>query len=60
MNSGKNIAKYFIRLWNALWDSTNIDEKAKDVINAAKGNKRRGKKPIKNKKKTKTNNKTKK
>ena len=74
--------KYFERLWNAIWDSTNIDEKAaaalkeakarikemkkeladvkkaaknviaqsKDVVEAAKGNKRRGKKPTKNKK----------
>jgi len=33
---------------------------SKDVIDAAKGNKRRGKKPTKNKKKTKTNNNTKK
>ena len=82
---------YFKRLWNAIWDSTDIDEKAaaalkeakvrisemkkeladvkkaaknvieqsKDVVDAAKGNKRRGTKPTKNKK-TKTNNKTKK
>jgi hypothetical protein len=74
--------EYFKRLWNAIWDSTNIDEKAeaalkeakariaemkkeladvkkaaknvikqsKDVVDAAKGNKRRGKKPTKNKK----------
>jgi len=83
--------KYLKRLWNAIWDSTEIDEKAiaalkeaksrisemkkeladvkkaaknvaaqtKDVIDAAKGKKRRGKKPYKNKK-TKTNNNTKK
>ena len=82
---------YFKRLWNAIWDSTNIDEKAiaalkeakarisemkkeladvkkaaknvvaqsKDVLDAAKGKKRRGKKPYK-KYKNKTNNKTKK
>ena len=82
--------KYFKKIWCAIWDSTDIDEKAeaalkelkariaemkkeladvkkaaknvvkqsKDVVDAAKGNKRRGKKPIK--KKTKTNNKTKK
>ena len=75
---------YFKRLWNALWNSTTIDEKAeaalketktrlkamkrelvdvknafknvvsqsKDVFDAAKGNKRRGRKP-QNKKKTK-------
>ena len=74
--------EYFKRLWNAIWDSTDIDEKAeaalkeaksrisemkkeladvkkaakkvskqsKDVVDAAKGNKRRGKKPTKNKK----------
>ena len=81
--------KYLKRLWKALWDSTDIDEKAaealkeakarldemrkeladvkkaaknvaaqtKDVIDAAKGKKRRGKKPYykknKNKRKTK-------
>ena len=71
--------EYFVRLWNAIWDSTDIDEKAeaalkeakariaemkkeladvkkaaknvvaqsKDVIDAAKGKKRRGKKPYK-------------
>jgi len=76
---------YFKKLWNALWDSTDIDEKAeaalkevkarlaemkkeladvkkatkdviaqsKDVIDAAKGKKRRGRKPYNiNKKKT--------
>ena len=86
--------EYFKKLWNALWDSTEIDEKAeaalkeakarlaemkkeladvknaaknvieqsKDVVDAAKGKKRRGKKPYnKNKnKKTKTNNNSKK
>jgi hypothetical protein len=83
--------KYFKKLWNAIWDSTQIDEQAaaalkeakmrisemrkeladvkkaaknvlaqsKDVVDAAKGNKRRGKKPYK-KSKTKTNNNTKK
>ena len=83
--------EYFKKLWCAIWDSTDIDERAaaalkeansrisemrkeladvkkaaknvlaqsKDVIDAAKGNKRKGKKPIKNKK-TKTNNKSKK
>ena len=71
------IKSYLKRLWNAIWDSTDIDEKAeaalkeakariaemkkeladvkkaaktvveqsKDVIDAAKGKKRRGKKP---------------
>ena len=71
--------KYFKKLWNALWDSTTIDEKAetalqetkarlksikgeladvkntfknvasqsKDVFDAAKGKKRRGRKPKK-------------
>ena len=85
MYSGKGIAEYFLRLWKALWDSTDLDEKAeaalkeakariaemkkeladvkkaaknivaqsKDVVDAAKGKKRRGKKPYyKNKKKT--------
>ena len=74
--------EYFKRLWNAIWASTDIDEKAeaileetkfrikemkkeladvkkaaanfasqsKDVIDAVKGKKRRGKKPSKNKK----------
>ena len=77
--------KYLKRLWNALWNSTTIDEKAeealketktrlksikrelvdvkdafknavsqsKDVFDAAKGKKRRGRKPIKKNKKTK-------
>ena len=80
----QKIKNYFKRLWNALWNSTTIDEKAeaalketkaglkamkrelvdvknafknvasqsKDVFDAAKGNKRRGRKP-QNKKKTK-------
>ena len=81
----QKIKSYFKRLWNALWDSTDLDERAiaaikeakarvvemkkeladvknaaknvvaqsKDVIDAAKGKKRRGKKPYyKNKKKT--------
>ena len=71
--------EYFVRLWKALWDSTDLDEKAeaalkeakariaemkkeladvkkaaknvaaqsKDVLDAAKGKKRRGKKPYK-------------
>ena len=84
MNKIKN---YFKKLWKALWDSTDLDEKAeaalkeakariaemrkeladvknaaknviaqsKDVIDAAKGKKRRGKKPFKNYNK-KTNN----
>ena len=79
--------EYFKKLWNAIWDSTDIDEKAeaalketkarisemkkeladvkkaaknvvaqsKDVVDAAKGKKRRGKKPY-YKNKTKTNN----
>ena len=70
--------EYFKKIWNAIWDSTNIDEKAeaalkeakarisemkkeladvkkaaknvvaqsKDVVDAAKGKKRRGKKPF--------------
>ena len=59
MNSGKDIAKYFIRLWNALLDSTDIDEKVEAALKKAKGNKKRGKKPTKNKK-TKTNNNSKK
>ena len=73
----QKIKNYFKRLWNALWNSTTIDEKAeaalketkarlkamkrelvdvknafknvasqsKDVFDAAKGNKRRGRKP---------------
>ena len=83
--------RYFKRLWNALWDSTDLDEKAEvalkevkarfdemkkeladvkkaakntvaqavDVVDAAKGKKRRGKKPYKKYKK-KTNNNSKK
>ena len=79
--------KYFKRLWCAIWDSTNIDEKAAaalkeaksrisemkkeladvkkaakntiaqavDVVDAAKGKKRRGKKPYKKNKHKKTN-----
>ena len=85
------MANYFLRLWNALWDSTDIDERAAaalkeansrisemrkeladvkkaakntiaqavDVVDAAKGKKRRGKKPHK-KYKYKTNNNSKK
>mgnify|MGYP003672506273 CR=1 FL=1 len=80
----QKIKNYFKKLWNALWNSTTIDEKAeaalketkarlkamkkelvdvknafknvasqsKDVLDAPKGNKRRGRKPY-NKKKTK-------
>ena len=80
----QKIKNYFKKLWNAIWDSTTIDERAeaalketksrlyemkkeladvkkalknaanqsKDVFDAAKGNKRRGRKP-QNKKKTK-------
>ena len=77
--------EYFKRLWNALWASTEVDEKtkaalkeakaridemrkelvdvkkaaknvvaqSKDVVDAAKGKKRKGRKPYyKNKKKT--------
>tara|TARA_R110001592_G_scaffold52424_3_gene160396 strand:+ start:2736 stop:3005 length:270 start_codon:yes stop_codon:yes gene_type:complete len=84
----EKIKSYFKRLWKALWDSTDLDEKAEaalkeaksrisemkkeladvkkaaknvvaqavDVVDAAKGKKRRGKKPYyKNKKKNKTN-----
>jgi len=79
---------YFVRLWNALWASTDIDEKAaealkeakariaemkkeladvkhaakntvaqaKDVVDAAKGKRRKGRKPYKRK----TNNNSKK
>ena len=75
----QKLKSYFKRLWNALWDSTDLDEKAeaalkeakarldemrkeladvkkaaknvvaqsKDVVDAAKGKKRRGKKPYK-------------
>ena len=79
--------EYFKRLWNALWASTDLDERAvaaikeakarvaemkkeladvkhaakntvaqaKDVVDAAKGKKRRGRKPYyKNKKRKKT------
>ena len=80
--------EYFKRLWNVLWDSTDLDEKAVaalkeaksrisemkkeladvkkaaknvitqsiDVVDAAKGKKRRGKKPY-NKNKTNNNSK---
>ena len=84
----QKLKSYFKRLWNALWDSTDLDEKAeaalkeakarvaemkkeladvkhaakntvaqaKDVVDAAKGKKRRGRKPYyKNKKRKKTN-----
>ena len=85
----EKIKSYFKRLWKALWDSTDLDERAAaalkeaksrisemkkeladvknaaknvvaqsiDVVDAAKGKKRRGKKPYyKNTKKNKTNN----
>ena len=80
--------KYFKRLWNAIWDSTDVDEKAeaalievkariaemkkeladvkaaakntvaqaKDVVDAAKGKRRKGRKPYKRR----TNNNSKK
>ena len=83
------IKKYFQRLWKALWDSTDLDERAvaalkeakariavmkeeiedvknaaknvvaqsRDVIGAAKGKKRKGKKPH-YKNKTNNNSKT--
>ena len=79
--------EYFKRLWNALWDSTDLDERAiaaikeaesrlaemkkelvdvkkaaknvaaqtKDVLDAAKGKKRKGRKPYYKNKKKKTN-----
>jgi len=51
--------EYFKRLWYALWASTKIDEKAAVITPTTK--KKIGKKPFnKNKKKTKTNNNTKK
>ena len=82
------IKSYFKRLWNAIWDSTEIDEKAeaalkeakariaeikkeladvkhaaknvveqsKDVVSAAKGKRRKGRKPYK--RKTNNNNKS--
>ena len=68
------IKSYFKRLWNAIWDSTDIDEKAEaalkeakariaemkkelaDVKHAAKGKRRKGRKPYKRK----TNNNSKK
>ena len=84
----KRIKNYFVRLWNAIWDSTTIDERAeaaleevkarlhevskeladvknaaknvvnqsKDVVDAAKGKRRKGRKPYKRK----TNNNSKK
>ena len=87
----QKLKSYLKRLWKALWDSTDLDERAeaalkeakariaemkkelvdvknaaknvvtqsKDVIDAAKGKKRRGKKPYK-KYKYKTNNNSKK
>ena len=85
----KKLKSYFKRLWKALLDSTDLDEKAeaalkeaksrisemkkeladvkkaaknvvtqsKDVIDAAKGKKRRGKKPYKKYNKKTNNNK---
>ena len=87
----QKLKSYFKRLWNAILDSTDLDERAiaavkeakarvaemkkeladvkkaakntvaqaKDVVDAAKGKKRRGKKPYK-KYRNKTNNKPKK
>jgi len=87
----QKLKSYIKRLWKALWDSTDLDEKAEaalkeakarivemkkeladvkkaakntiaqavDVVDAAKGKKRRGKKPHK-KYKYKTNNNSKK
>ena len=84
----EKIKNYFKRLWKALWDSTDLDERAEaalkeaksrisemkkeladvknaaknvvaqsiDVVDAAKGKKRRGKKPY-NKNKTNNNSK---
>ena len=84
----EKLKSYFKRLWNAIWDSTDIDEKAeaalkeakariaemkkeladvkhaaknvveqsKDVVDAAKGKRRKGRKPYKRK----TNNNSKK
>ena len=84
--------KYLKRLWNALWASTDLDEKAeaaikeakkrvemmkleladlkkaakkafeqsKDVVEAAKGKRRRGRKPYYKNKKKKTNSNSKK
>ena len=84
----EKLKSYFKRLWNAIWDSTEIDEKAeaalkeakariaemkkeladvkhaakntvaqaKDVVDAAKGKRRKGRKPYKRK----TNNNSKK
>jgi hypothetical protein len=67
--------EYFKRLWNALWASTDVDEKAEaalkevkariaemkkeiaeDVVDAAKGKKRRGRKST-NRRKTNNNSK---
>ena len=66
--------EYFKRLWNAIWGSTDIDEKAEVALNEAKariaeikkelitvkGKKRRGKKPYYKNKNKKTNNNSKK
>jgi F0F1-type ATP synthase membrane subunit b/b' len=86
----QKLKSYFKRLWKALWDSTDLDEKAeaalkeakariaemrkelvdvknaakntiaqaKDVADAARGKKRRGRKPYYKNKKKKTNNNT--
>ena len=83
----KKLKIYFKRLWKALWDSTDLDERAeaalkeakariavmkqelvdvknaaknvvvqsKDVFDAAKGKKRKGRKPYYKKTKTNTN-----
>ena len=34
MNSGKDLANYFIRLWSALWASPDLDEKAAAAFKA--------------------------
>ena len=84
----QKLKSYIKRLWKALWDSTDLDEKAEaalkeakvrisemrkeiadvrkaakvvieqsiDVVGAAKGKKRRGKKPYYKTNKNKTNN----
>ncbi len=88
----EKLKSYFKRLWKALWDSTDLDEKAAaalkeaksrisemkkeladvkkaaknvvaqsiDIVDAAKGKKRRGKKPYNKRKTNKTNNNSKK
>ena len=36
MYSGKHITEYLKRLWKALWDSTDLDEKAEAALKEAK------------------------